>query len=323
MASLTVPVKFYRFEDNKGLIHSRRFGCQKATGDTVFVLDSHVEVKPGFLEPLLKVVDNNYKAIAAPVFNFWNTFDNTYYFFDGHALGFDHYLTWMIIDNPKDGRNFRTPAILGGAFLAAKKFLEEIEYFGQCMEGWGAENIEIGLKTWMCGGEMLQVPCSRVLHYAAKRAPMLHSGRKKSAHFHHNTGIIVKSFFSEDLYQDYNLATKVNEDLKSCQETIDAHKALLKKNKCTRDYTWIRRNLMPFVETLDGETSVAQIRTAFGQCVTMETDKDGIQRLFLESCEKPSKPKTLRNQVRLTKWGDLRLYDRKCLDWGYEICWNV
>ena len=38
------------------------------------MLDSHIEVKPGFLEPLLDIVDTNYKAIAAPVFDFWDTF---------------------------------------------------------------------------------------------------------------------------------------------------------------------------------------------------------------------------------------------------------
>ena len=151
MMLLTVPVRFHRFDDNKGLIHSRRFGCQQATGDAVLVLDSHVEVKPGFIEPLLKVVDKNYKSIAAPVFDFWHTFENSFASYDGEALGFDRYLTWIGVDSPRDGRNFRTPAILGGAFLAKKKFLHKIDYFGRCMEGWGYENIEIGLKAWMCG----------------------------------------------------------------------------------------------------------------------------------------------------------------------------
>ncbi|KAL5270649.1 hypothetical protein ACHWQZ_G001375 [Mnemiopsis leidyi] len=59
MSSLKVPVQFHRFDTNKGLIYSRRFGCQRATGDAVLVLDSHIEVKPGFLEPLLRAVDEN------------------------------------------------------------------------------------------------------------------------------------------------------------------------------------------------------------------------------------------------------------------------
>ena len=44
----------------------------------------------------------------------------------------------------------------------------------------------------MCGGEVLYVPCSRVLHYAAERSPMTHGDRKKANHYLHNAGLIIK-----------------------------------------------------------------------------------------------------------------------------------
>ena len=317
MRTLTVPVHFHRFTQNKGLIYSRRFGCQNASGDTVLVLDSHVEVKPGFLEPLLGLVDRNYKTIAAPVFDFWDTFEDKFSAYDGDALGFDRYLSWISVAYPKDGSSHRTPAILGGAFVAKKKFLEEIDYFGRCMEGWGYENIEIAMKTWMCGGELLYVPCSRVLHYAAKRSPMFHGERKKPAHYLHNAGIVVKSFFPEEIYHDFNLATGVEKFLGTCQETVDLNRALLKKNKCTRDFAWMRRELMPTIESFDEETLIAHtLTTTSGQCLALQRHQNGTQRLFLESCDRP---KTERNRVRLTKWGDLRVNDRQCLDWGWDV----
>ena len=74
---------------------------------------------------------------------------------------------------------------------------------------------------------------------------------------------------------------------------------------------------MPSIESFDEETLVAHTLSSAGQCLTMEKDKDGVQKLFLEDCKKRSKPRTVRNQARLTKWGDLRLFDRRCLDWGY------
>ena len=313
--SLKVPAKFHRFDDNRGLIYSRRFGCQHATGDAVLVLDSHIEVKPGFIEPLLQVVDENYKAIAAPVFDFWDTFQDKFFSFDGEGLGFDRYLNWIAVPNPKDGRNFRTPAIMGGAFVAKKKFLEEIDYFGLCMEGWGMENIEIAMKTWMCGGELLYVPCSRVLHYAAKRIPMIHGERRKPPSYFYNSGIVVKSFFSDIIYEDFNLATRVGIHLEPCHEAIMVNKVMLERNKCTRDFAWIRRTLMPSIESYDEETLIAHTPSTAGRCLTLMKDSKGVSRLEIGIC---GRQKCVRDHIRLTKWGDLRIYDRQCLDWGFE-----
>ena len=318
LSSLTVSVKFYRWEENRGLIYSRRWGAQHAAGRAVLVLDSHVEVKPGFIEPLLSLVDANYKTVAAPVFNFWETYDHrdVYLSYDGTALGFDRYLNWIFINRPVDGRNFPTPAILGGAFLASKRFLEEVDYFGRGMVGWGYENIELGLKTWMCGGVVQYVPCSRVLHHSAQRTPMFHGDRVRASHPFLNAGIVMKSYFPEDQFIEFELNMQVNASMVNTTHIIKANRDMLARNKCSRDYGWLRRHLMPHLESYDKETSVAHVLETEGQCVTVDLEGNhGDQVMFLEPC---STPKIRINTMRLTRWGELRMYDRRCLDWGYE-----
>ena len=137
----------------------------------MLVLDSHVEVRPGFLEPLLNETIYNERTIAAPVFDFWDTFENKvkcgkprgseimdvniiliftsfqYWSYDGKPLSFDKFLLWQTHPVPQTDDPFCTPAILGGAYLAKKKFLEDVDYFGNGMIGWGGENIELSLKV--------------------------------------------------------------------------------------------------------------------------------------------------------------------------------
>ena len=65
-----------------------------------------------------------------------------------NKLAFDRYLTWITITVKEDNfKPFKTPAILGGAFVATKRFLKEVDYFGLGMQGWGYENIELSMKV--------------------------------------------------------------------------------------------------------------------------------------------------------------------------------
>jgi len=56
-----------RNEKREGLIRTRLNGIKAAVGDTIVILDSHIEVYHNWLPPLLQPIAENRKTIVCPM----------------------------------------------------------------------------------------------------------------------------------------------------------------------------------------------------------------------------------------------------------------
>ena len=65
--------------------------------------------------------------------------------------------------------SFPTPAMAGGLFAIDRKWFMELGAYDTEMDIWGGENIEMSLRVWLCGGDMVIVPCSKVGHIYKQR----------------------------------------------------------------------------------------------------------------------------------------------------------
>src|SRR6218665_313764 len=183
-------VRLIHLPERHGLIRARMVGVEASKGKVIVFLDSHVEVNRGWIEPLLEVVRRNRKSVVSPTIDGIDAMDFRYKRApDTIRGGFSWNLQfqWRVIPNYEMKRRrgdptapIRTPTIAGGLFAVERDYFLEIGEYDPGLDVWGAENLELSFKTWMCGGSMEIAPCSRVGHIFRSAHPYSFPGKTET-----------------------------------------------------------------------------------------------------------------------------------------------
>ncbi|RNA33882.1 polypeptide N-acetylgalactosaminyltransferase 13 isoform X1 [Brachionus plicatilis] len=198
--SLPVQVKILRNAERMGLMRSRLRGAEAASGATMTFLDAHIEATRGWLQPLLAEVKRNRRSVACPVIDVIS--DETFEYLTGSEMtygGFDSHFVfdWVPVPQRENQRRqhdysraLRTPTMAGGLFTIERQFFYDIGAYDDGMDVWGAENLEMSFRIWMCGGELLISPCSHVGHVFRKQTPYTFPGGTNRIIFKNNRRLI-------------------------------------------------------------------------------------------------------------------------------------
>ncbi|XP_041784017.1 putative polypeptide N-acetylgalactosaminyltransferase 9 [Anopheles merus] len=180
-------VRIVRAPKRLGLIGAKVLGAKTTTASVITFLDAHVECTEGWLEPLLEVIARNATTIAMPTIDQIDGFTMQLKTdFAPQLVGayrWDLNFGWwgraaMKKRYPNPYVPFDTPAMAGGLFAIDRAFFERLGWYDDGFEMYGIENIELSMKSWMCGGRMVIVPCSRVAHIRKQSHPYLDSAGK-------------------------------------------------------------------------------------------------------------------------------------------------
>ncbi|KAK9525785.1 hypothetical protein VZT92_016465 [Zoarces viviparus] len=172
-------VKKVRHSEQLGLTQARLSGWQVAMGDVVAILDAHIEVHVQWAEPLLARIKEDRTVILTPVFDKVNFDDLTLTPYMPAADAFDWAL-WCMYESFRpewyalkdDSLPGKSPSIMG-ILVADRKFFGEIGSLDGGMKIYGGENVELGIRVWLCGGSIEVIPCSKIAHLERAKKPYL------------------------------------------------------------------------------------------------------------------------------------------------------
>ncbi|XP_071951466.1 polypeptide N-acetylgalactosaminyltransferase 10-like [Antedon mediterranea] len=322
-------VKILRNVQREGLIRTRLAGAMAATGDVILILDSHCEVNVNWLPPLLERIALNKKRIVCPMIDVIGNDDWHYETQAGDAMrgAFDWELYYKRIPINEEERlrrvhnsePFRTPIMAGGLFAVDRKyFLDELGGYDKGLDVWGGEQYDISFKIWMCGGEMEDVPCSRVGHVYRKF--MSYSVPGGGGVINKNLMRVIETWMDD--WKQYFYDRRPYLKGKSFGDITD--QLNLKKRLNCHNFTWFMENIAPdilkyYPPVEPKNAAEGQVRSvASDMCLTVNMGRKS--EFQLEKCFKSPSPRSGRQFFAVTWHDDLRLGStklQKCVDYPF------
>jgi glycosyltransferase involved in cell wall biosynthesis len=155
-------VRVFRRE-HMGIAAARNFGASQALEPTLVFLDAHCAVDPGWLEPLLAVVEGDSSRVAVPVIASGLTPHNR-----GCGARITNDLLAYRWEAP--GHHSCVGVAPGGCFAVARDTFISMGALA-AMADFGFEDVEFSLRAWRLGHDIVTVPDSVIRHDFRTSAP--------------------------------------------------------------------------------------------------------------------------------------------------------
>lgn len=155
-------VRIIRHESTVGLIGTKKDGGDAASGDIVVFFDCHVAPQPGWYSSFLRLINENHRRIIAPVITDLDV--GTWKQRGGNNGQAKCYLTWDADFKWFESEDEYIPILSGGLLGMSRQWWNETGGYDEVMRGWGGENLDQSLRSWLCGGEIMVAKDAFVAH---------------------------------------------------------------------------------------------------------------------------------------------------------------
>ena len=256
-------VKILRAPERQGLIKARLRGTVAAKGPVLTFLDSHIECTEGWLEPLLDKIFISSTNVVCPIIETINDTTFEYKFHENltkiQVGGFDWTLTFNWVPLTRFERALRkepsgpirSPTMAGGLFAIDKAFFEKLGLYDPEFDIWGGENLELSFKTWMCGGTLEIIPCSKVGHIYRRKSPY----KSRSGVVRINSIRLTEVWMDDYSKYFYKRTGPDKGDFGNITERVQ-----LRKNLNCKSFKWYLDNIYPLLEIPSNAIAYGEVR---------------------------------------------------------------
>ncbi|KAK2162411.1 hypothetical protein LSH36_99g04050 [Paralvinella palmiformis] len=280
-------LRLLRTKKREGLIRARSIGSRAARGEVLVIIDGHVEVNNDWLRPLLAEIAKNRTTIAVPALDHIDANSMQYEAWPSADFGsFNWQLDYVWTRMPDDlealfrsGHSVPTPTLLGCAMAVDRRYWISQGGYDEELYIWGGESLELSFRTWMCGGSVRIVPCSKVGHIFRSNLPYIFD----IGTVYKNLQRVAEVWMDE--YKKYYFQT-TNKSYKfspSERETLRKRSKLRRTLNC-KDFSWYLQNVAKTVKTppYDAVLFGRLKNLATKKCLSSGTNS---QFLMLNACE--------------------------------------
>lgn len=155
-------IKIIRHPQTMGLMVAKKTGGDAAIGDIIVFFDCHVSPQPNWHQPIIDLIEENPRRMVVPGItdldiDTWEEKQNS-------AVNTKCYLTWQAEFDWFEDDDPYVPVMSGGLLALSRYWWHVTGGYDGDMRGWGGENLDQSLRSWLCGGEIMRAASSRVAH---------------------------------------------------------------------------------------------------------------------------------------------------------------
>jgi len=155
-------LRVLRHEATMGLMVAKQTGGDAAAGEFIGFFDCHVAPNRGWHVELLGKLREQPRRLVVPTITDLDldTWDEKRSSSSNSKcyISWDTEFMWF-----EDSSDF-IPVVSGGLVAISRAWWKASGGFDKDMRGWGGENVDQSLRTWLCGGEIVRAKSSRVAH---------------------------------------------------------------------------------------------------------------------------------------------------------------